>query len=158
MKKILFVLLAVIMILSVVAIPALAGPPQEALGTWNYAPIVETMEYEFVSCNTFISMTDTGIFEGTFDGTEIEVGLAVIYCNGRASYKGILSFTGTVAGSEPGTMELRTVGNSPDYSFWKGTWVILSGTDGLENLRGQGTWSGPPGSFVYEGKIHFEPN
>ena len=103
-------------------------------------------------------MTDTGTFEGTFDGTEIEEGMVVIHCNGKASFKGNLSFYGTVGESEPGTMEMRIVGHSPDYTFWQGTWVILSGTDGLENLRGQGTLEGEPGFMVYEGNYHFEPD
>jgi hypothetical protein len=86
--------------------------------------------------------------------------MAVVHCNGRASYKGNLSFAGTVNG-ESGTMEMRIVGTSTDLpwfeAWWQGTWVILSGTDGLATLRGQGTWEGYLGSFAYEGNYHFEP-
>ena len=157
----LFVVLAVIMAVSVMVIPALAGPPEEASGSWIYAPVSQT-DPEFVGCNTVIFMTDEGDFTGTFVGQETETGMLVFHCNGKASYKGNLTFTGTVAGSDTGTMELRIVGKSSNPSdqsaFWQGTWVILSGTGGLETLRGRGIWMGGPGDLVYEGNYHFEPN
>lgn len=156
MKKMLIVLLVVLTILSAGTAAVIAGPVETATGNWNYAPL--TMEPpEIVGCNTFIFMTDTGTFDGTFVGTEIEDGLLTIYCNGRASYKGNLIFTGTVDGSYSGTMEMRIVGTSPDLNFWEGTWTILGGTGDLASLRGQGTWSGPPGFLAYSGNYHFEP-
>jgi hypothetical protein len=44
-------------------------------------------------------------------------------------------------------------------SEMEGTWVIISGTDGLANLNGQGTWYhalGMVGSD-YTGQVHFDP-
>ena len=156
MKNKLFIMVLVIMLVSVTAIPAFAGPPDKAFGAWEYGP--DTMVFEEVGCNTFIFMTDSGKFTGTFEGTENEEGVVAIHCNGKASFKGNLIFEGTVAGSYWGTMEMRIVGTSPDYSLWQGTWVILGGTDGLENIKGQGKWYGPPGDLTYEGNYHFEPD
>jgi len=39
-----------------------------------------------------------------------------------------------------------------------GHWVILSGTNDLANLRGQGTFqSTEPGAGTYSGQTHWEP-
>jgi len=156
MKRKLLVLVAVIMVLSMMLIPALAVPPGNAAGEWTYT--VLDMDGEEVGCNTVISMTDEGTFDGTFVGTETEDGMVVIHCNGKWSFKGNLSFEGTVNGSQPGTMEMRIVGTSSDGTLWQGTWVILSGTEGLATLRGQGTWWGPGGHLEYAGNYHFEPD
>jgi hypothetical protein len=151
----LFVVLAVITAVSVMAIPALAGPPENAEGTWTYWLTSDWQER--VGCNIFWFMTDEGVFDGTFVGTEIEEGYVTIHCNGKMSYKGDLTFTGTVDGSDPGTMKIRNVGTFTG-TVWEGKWVILNGTGGLENLQGQGTWEGPPGFLEYEGNFHFEPH
>ena len=103
-------------------------------------------------------MNDEGTWGGTFDGTETEYGILVIYCNGNMSYKGDLTFVGSVEGRS-GTLEMRTVGTCCHEEYlWEGTWTILSGTGDLKNLRGHGTWFGDPGSLEYDGKYHFEPD
>jgi hypothetical protein len=73
-------------------------------------------------------------------------------------YKGIVTLTGTVLGEE-GTLEILFVGTSPgDIAYWTGTWRILSGTDDLANLHGQGTFeSNDLMDIHYEGKVHFDP-
>lgn len=49
------------------------------------------------------------------------------------------------------------VDGSPVPSL-EGTWVIISATDGLAGLHGQGTWwNMPPMRLGYEGQIHFDP-
>jgi len=49
------------------------------------------------------------------------------------------------------------VDDSPVTSL-EGTWVIISATDGLAGLHGQGTWWNiPPLRLGYEGQIHFDP-
>ena len=52
------------------------------------------------------------------------------------------------------------------YPDWKGQWLIIEATGGLEGLHGQGKWWGPGwqgdpevhGVVYYSGKIHFEPS
>lgn len=76
------------------------------------------------------------------------------------------TFTGTVLGISGGfTMRLQAkgYGNSlkgPAYWDLQGTWVIISGTGGLANLHGQGTWWHSSTGFnglEYEGQVHFDP-
>ena len=75
-------------------------------------------------------------------------------------------FTGTVLGVSGGLtirLEANGYGNSmrgPAYYDLEGTWVIISGTGGLKNLHGQGTWWHTRTGFAgieYEGQVHFDP-
>ena len=75
-------------------------------------------------------------------------------------------FTGTVLGVSGGftmRLEAKGYGNSlrgPAYYDLDGTWVIISGTGGLANLHGQGTWWHSRtgfGGLEYEGQVHFDP-
>jgi hypothetical protein len=149
------VLLGVLLL--VLVVPVQADRPGIAGGAWTYA-MVDMGQETHVGCNTVYEPTeDEGDFSGTFEGSETEVGVLVFYCNGSGSFKGFLTFTGTVDGSRWGTLEMRIVGTSSDLSWWEGTWVILGGTGDLATLRGQGTWEGPAGSLTYDGNYHFEP-
>lgn len=156
MKKKLIIILIVIMILSTAAIPALAKKPHlKASGTWTYAPVSFTDT--IVGCTLLRSMIDEGEFDGTFVGTEREVGVVTQHCNGNWSYEGDLSFTGSVDG-KTGTLEMKITGKSANFTKWHGKWTILSGSDELENLRGHGTWRGAPGDLTYKGHVYFEPS
>jgi hypothetical protein len=144
-------------LLLILAVPAQADRPGIAGGEWTYGIVLD--EPTYVGCNTVYEPTiDEGDFTGTFEGSETEVGVLVFYCNGAGSFKGFLTFTGTVDGTHSGTLEMRIVGTSSDLSWWEGTWVILGGTEDLATLRGQGTWEGPPGLLTYDGNYHFRPD
>ena len=160
MRKILSILLTVILVLS--TSPALAGPPEEVEGVWNY--FVYDFDEKLAGRNTFMTTYDWGVWTGTFEGVSTEVGMVVVHPSGKTSFNGTLLFDGIVNG-ESGTLEMSIVGQCCDeQGHWMGQWVILSGTEGLANLRGQGTWFGPGagGPFVwgyvnYAGNYHFEP-
>ena len=71
-------------------------------------------------------------------------------------------FTGTVLGIPGGfTMKLEAKGYGRlGYTdlVLEGTWVIIHGTDGLENLHGQGTWHSVTVQLnEYNGQVHFDP-
>ncbi len=75
-------------------------------------------------------------------------------------------FTGTVLGVSGGfvmRLEAKGYGNQvrgAAYYDLEGTWVIISGTGGLANLHGQGTWWHTRTGFTgleYEGQVHFDP-
>ena len=162
MKKKLLVLSILLALLLLLTIPALAGPPQNAEGLWQYQPFI--LEAKEAGCNTFLTTFENGLWTGTFEGTSTEDGKVVIHCNGAWSFNAIVSFEGSVAGKS-GTLKMSVVGKRPDaFSEWEGKSVILSGTGELAQLRGQGTWWGPGapapeewGDIYYEGKYHFEP-
>jgi hypothetical protein len=164
MKRLSVILLTVVMVLSTLSMPAHAGPPTPADGIWTYVPCI--VDEKVAGGNTFLTTTEEGWWEGTFEGTSTEAGKVVIHASGSWSFKAIVSFDeGTVVDGTSGTLEMSVVGSRPDaFTDWQGKWVILSGTDELETLRGQGTWWGPgyvggpePGNIPYEGNIHFEP-
>ena len=159
MKKKLFVLMIVIMAL--LTSPALAGSHSEAGGDWSY--IVTDVDEKVAGLNTFMKTYDEGIWTGTFDGESTEIGMVVVHPSGKTSFNGTLTFDGEVDG-KTGKFTMSVVGQCCDEQGWKGQWVILSGTDELAKLRGQGTWYGwgAGGPFVwgtveYEGTYHFEP-
>ncbi len=163
MKKMLFVLCMVLMILSMAAIPTLAGPPKEAEGLWQYQPFI--LGVEQAGCNTILTTFENGIWTGTFEGISTEDGKVVIHCNGKWYFNAIVTFSELTVDGKSGTLKMSVEGTRPAADTdWVGKSVILSGTDELANLRGQGTWWGPgasgPGTWgdiYYEGNYHFEP-
>ena len=164
MNKKAVVIFTLFLLLLVVAIPAQATKPDSAGGVWSYK--VYDFGVRVAGCNTFLTTYDIGKWTGTFEGDSTEVGMVVEHCSGRVSFNGSMVFEGDVdspTGPRSGTMEMSVVGQCCDENGWDGQWVILSGTEGLANLRGQGKWSGPGaggpfewGSVDYEGNIHFE--
>jgi len=166
MKKTCLTLITVLMVLSILSIAAHAGPPTTAEGLWQYIPTIE--DVRVANGNTFIHITEVGQWTGTFEGVSTEEGTVVRHSSGFVSFKGKVSFVGSV-GDRSGTLEMRVVGEKPDQlpgTEWEGKWVILSGTDGLATLHGHGTWWGPGwnsahptewGNINYSGKIHFDP-
>jgi hypothetical protein len=164
-RSTLLITLLVVALLSTLSMPVNAGPPTTAGGEWQY--IVTGVDVRVAGCNTFIYISkEDSIWQGTFQGTSTDTGVVVEHCSGKASFNGIVSFVGEVNG-ESGSLEMSVTGQ---YSYeqgdwnWKGQWVILSGTEGLANLHGQGTWFGPGagGPFVwgtvdYAGSYRFEP-
>jgi hypothetical protein len=163
MKKRLLTLLTLSVILSVLSIPALAGPPTAASGVWLYTPYIVSMR--FADGNTFLKTFEDGIWTGTFEGVSTEDGHVVIHSTGFWSFRGTVSFSQVTVDGKSGTLEMHVVGSRPDvFTDWQGRWVILSGTGDLATLRGQGTWWGPgapdvgqQGTIYYAGQIHFEP-
>lgn len=163
MKKKILVLSIVLALLFLLAIPALAGPPEKAEGLWQYKPFI--LEVKEAGCNTFLTTFENGLWTGTFEGTSTEDGKVVIHCNGRWSFNAIVTFSELTVDGKSGTAEMSVVGSRPDaFTDWAGMFVIQNGTGELANLRGQGKWWGPGapevgvwGDIEYSGNYHFEP-
>jgi hypothetical protein len=173
MRKKLFVLVALIMVLAAVAIPASAGPPGEAAGDWEYLPT--SMTFEFVGGNTVVYIVDEGHWTGTFDGSpgedyavSVETGVTVVHPSGHAVYKGSVLFESVTVNGRTGGLEMRVNGRTPSFGSvdWEGMWVIIGGEGELEGLHGEGKWWGPGynldypeewGEIHYGGNVHFEP-
>ena len=165
MKKRIVILVALMAVLLLVAGPVYATPPKPVVGTLTYIPTAPPVERE-ANGNTFVSSEDHEEWIGDFEGTADAPFRVVQHSLGFAYVWYRSPFVGTVLGSEPGEMVIQIVGKKPAVGDWYGRWVILSGKDGLENIRGQGIWGGPgwdindpgiPGDIWYEGNIRFKP-
>jgi hypothetical protein len=108
--------------------------------------------------NTFLTGTFINdVFTGTFVGTASNVFGLVLNPSGL-NVQLYFTFTGTVNGIS-GTCIIKFQGNGDGILMpIKGTWVILSGTDGLANLHGTLKVEGIGGAYLnYNGMIHFDP-
>jgi hypothetical protein len=141
-----------------------AKPPESVSGEWFYTPYKVEITKE-VGGNTFKYGEEDGTWTGNFEGSSNDFFNVIAHPSGFVTCQGRINFEGTVNNKE-GSMVILFVGKKNlETGLWLGKWVILSGTDDLENLNGQGTWSGPgwiggpdPGELIYEGKIHFDPS
>ena len=123
-------------LLSVLVVPAYAGPPDDNVGgLWKYKPTI--VGTRLAGGNTFLTTQEEAVWSGTFDGTSTEDGKVVVHSSGAWSFKGIVTFEGVVNDNDnEGTMKMRVVGSRPDvFTEWTGKWVIISGTGGLAGLR-----------------------
>ena len=163
MKKKLFITLAVVVLVSLGALPALASQPENV---WCYLP-TELEVIKTVGGNTFYHIVDEGAWTGIFTGTSVDSGTTMFHPNGNGNYDGWVSFASVEVAGKSGGLEMRVTGSIPKGDAgWFGYWVILNGTGELAGLHGQGTWWGPgwnPGNptvcghIDYAGNIHFEP-
>jgi hypothetical protein len=127
------------------AVPVFASAPTDASG-YGWLTGVTEEDGELIA---------EGQWEGTFDGV-----LRHPIAGGRAVWA---EFDGTVAGRD-GTLDMLIlkVWGDPATPGYHGKWVILKGYGGLQNLRGQGTFTfetyDPAPAGPYEGEIHFDPD
>jgi len=160
-KKMLVLVLCCITLLSAFLIPAIhATKATPAGGTWVYTP--SPISTRWAGSNFIVDGQEDSIWTGTFVGTSYDTFTVVkhdAYPDPNfprfVNVIGVINFVGKVGDIE-GTLEILFVGVK--WEEWRGTWVILGGTGDLENLRGRGTWYGPGGNLLYDGKIHFDPS
>jgi hypothetical protein len=157
-KRLSALLICVVVLLSTLLITAVhSTPPEPASGTWTYYNTLKTKTKE-ADGNTFIYGEEVGTWTGTFEGSSFDVFTVIKHPSGFVTCKGLINFDGFVGGKE-GTLDILFAGKKDlETGLWSGKWVILTGTDYLANLRGQGTWWGPSMDLDYAGKIHFEPS
>jgi hypothetical protein len=173
MKKKLFVLLVVIMLLTIVTVPAFATKPDDNVeGRWCYGNIVQE-ELKTSGGNIFYNLDDNGAWIGTFKGYSSDDGSTIVHSSGLTTFKSNVTFESVEVGGKTGGLEIRVNGwvLGEDISGYEGLWVITGATGDLSGLHGQGTWGGielfnPSCSAIddgmyfasvpYSGSIHFE--
>jgi hypothetical protein len=164
MKKMLFTLLTVVMVLTTLAVPAFAEPPTTVSGTFDYT--FELLEDpRQANGNVFLHAQEWETWEGSFSGDSIAEFWVTQFREGNMNVWLRSEFTGTVLGVGAGDgdkMVIQLVGKKPAGEDWYGQWVIVGGEGDLAQVRGRGTWGGPGFGAVgpdiwYSGQIHFEP-
>lgn len=150
MNKKLFVLLALLLVLSVALIPALADSGNdEADGIWCYTPDLAELTFypigDYVGEKLFGSTVEAGIWTGTFTGESKDYGMLGFQdVSGPTLFIGTVTFEEVAVGGATGSLEMDVIGDRPNAtSEWEGTWLITSGTGDLADLQGQGDWWGP---------------
>ncbi len=133
-----------------------ATPPSDASGTI----VVGSPGFALIRVAddvTIYTVTEHDTYAGTLVGLTIGESTLRLEASGNFTLEGQHVFTGTIDGRS-GTLVLRIEARGIFPTSFVGQLVILSGTDGLANLRGSWTVQGIPGyAGTYSGQIHFEP-
>ena len=168
MRKLLVLLSMFVLLVALMPVaPAAASFPTNVSGMMHYTPYLTNPDEAPKTTpggNTFFDTYEDSWWEGSFKGTSYDECVVIIHRSGRWTYRATGYFEGSVNGKK-GKLTMRLTGSRPDgESDWSGHWVILSGSGGLKNLRGQGTFEGPgspgfgeEGDISYKGKVHFVP-
>ena len=135
--------------------------PRSVEGSWSY----EITNANAVGAGdvTTVNGTSQGTWAGPFEGTSTSFWTMIEERSTAASFEETVSFEGSVeveAGKRSqGTLKILYAGERQDReSDIVGTWEIVTGESDLANLRGSGTFTSEPNSYVvdYSGEIHFE--
>ena len=128
------------------------GPPTNVAGIWTYANTFLQIDDN----NTFICGKEKSAWSGTFEGTSYDIITITNYINDYITFEGWIDFNGKVK-DKVGSLVILFHGKAiMKYGLGiVGQWSILSGTDDLANLRGEGSFWGWRGYLEYSGKIQF---
>jgi hypothetical protein len=106
---------------------------------------------------TIYTVTEHDTYAGTLQGITVGESTLRLEASGNFTLEGRHAFAGTVDGVS-GTLVLLIEARGTFPTFFEGQLVILSGTDGLSNLRGSWTIQGIPGyAGTYSGQVHLDP-
>lgn len=137
------------------SILASADVPTMGTGTLSRVARMLTAPPEMADGNTFLRIQNTWDMKGAFEGTLVSNPFAIVHPDGLVTFTEMATFTGAVEGKS-GTFVWRSAGTGDGVNF-VGHLSILSGTDDLANLRGEGTFEldGPVGTYSIF--YHFDP-
>ena len=157
------VVLLVLAVALALAAPVSAEPKIGVSGTWDYEDF-GIPEVIVDGSTVIIRGQDIGEWHGTFEGVTEEDFVVICY-PGVNVYRGEMTFTGSVedySGTwHEGTMVIKTRGKQysdtcePGPAEWNGRWILDSGTGGLADIEGRGTFYGPSYHLLYEGHVEF---
>ena len=140
---------------SVLSLSAAATKPSATSGTFANAPDPPSASRS-ADGNLFLTYTRPGVLTGTFTGAYVQEVEVVIHPDGHTNFRGTETCVCSVEG-QPGTLVIRFQGTGLAGAQFSGQYVIVSGTDGLESLRGHATFEGAGLSGTYSGQHHFHP-
>ena len=160
MKTKLFVLLAGIVVLSVALLSACADSPEDdddADGLWCYAPIFERIKpitfdpYEGDPSKGFSQVPYVSEWTGDLNGSSTDYGVTIDHVIEPGPpvvavpvrFIDTSTFEDVEVGGVSGGLEMEAMGDVDASGVWRGTWVVTSGTGGLEGFQAHGTFWGP---------------
>ena len=156
---VLFALLVVELVLAPVTVTQAqpVAQPIAASGTFELLGPPEVLSSQTVGGTTFITQRTQYRLTGTFTGTAVFEEHLIILPTGAVVAWSEGTFTGTVAGRS-GTVRVLTA-STGDTTALRGQFVVHSGTGGLANLYGQGTFEASPqtGTGTYRAVLQFVP-
>lgn len=122
---------------------AAAGPPISASGSYQQVSFVPS-NFRTADGVTFFDFTENDRLSGTFSGTSVIEGSCMRRASGQTLCQALETFTGTVAGqgSSGDTVTFRDVVRIDSTGAVHGSFTVVSGTGGLANVRGHGTFEG----------------
>ncbi len=152
-KRLIAGLFSAVLLSILVVVPANASKPTAFSGTFTntWSDITGIRE---AGGNIFIDRSYNWDIAGDFVGTSVAHLTLISHPNGKVTFTGTETFTGTLGG-HTGTFVVRQSGSSSDGINFQGRFVILSGTGGLINLHGQGTFQATSASGTYSAEYHF---
>lgn len=137
--------------------------PRTVEGSWTYKIEDQGGSSTGMGELTVITATSQGTWQGPFEGTSTSFIEMEAKSSGAATFEETVSLEGSVevetGKRSQGTLEILYAGERQDReSDFVGTWEIVAGEGDLANLRGSGTFTSEPNSYVvdYSGEIHFE--
>jgi hypothetical protein len=166
--------LSVSFLVCIVALMSMILTPAGYAMTWRSRAYVSgTFDYTYAFLidpimtdgKTFVFAEECETWTGDLAGGGHAFFIVLVYPDSGLKEVVLLSVHTTEVDGKEGTVVVRLIGKKPADGDLFGSWVILSGTGELENLRGQGIWRGPgyegeeiPGErpdIYYSGHIRF---
>lgn len=122
-----------------------ASPPSTGSGAYTVTGFVTTDVRTTDDGNVVIVGTETAVLTGTLEGTFVHDVTIAIQTDGSLTFHGTGTFSGTVDGVSGGfEYSIRGKGVLGPAAALHGTLTILSGSGGLVDLAGRGTFQGIP--------------
>lgn len=127
------------------------------MGTGTLSRVARTLTAlpETADGNTFLRIQNTWDMTGALEGALVSNPFAIVHPDGLVTFTEMATFTGAVGGKS-GTFVWRSAGTGDGVNF-VGYLSILSGTDDLASLRGEGTFELHGAVGTYTISYHFEP-
>jgi hypothetical protein len=126
--------LAICLVLPLAALPVYAEPPTQVSGDFDHLPTIVAERTS--GGNWIVDATDVEWWTGDLVGTATSEYKIVFHRSGVVTFSSKGEFTGSVLGSEEGTLQYQLTGVlQPGATSWQGSWWMGQGTGGLEGAH-----------------------
>ena len=160
MRKLIVVCLTLTLV-SMTSVAAYATAPEKVSGDFQVGEPLPPTSIRQAGDNCLIDVAVpfdlTGDLEGSLDADLTILSRSPCGATGAENFKAMGTFTGEF-GEAGGSFTFVFEGTVDSFGAAEGRMIILHGTEGLSNLRGQLVLSGQAGvGGTYSGALHFDP-